>query len=187
MVRRFLKIGCAMILFRQIQTTGPDNSFRRTLNYPQGCSWRGVKKLVRRDSLITFHLAFHQLRGNFNRMPWKTMLALVTGRIEACLQRKMAYVLEENRVYRSLLDRYAPRWRLEDAERQALAEKGKPLGKLLGEVITIAQPDTLLQWHRKLVAKKWDYSRRRAKSVGRSPVDAAVERLVIRFAKENPT
>ena len=115
------------------------------------------------------------------------MLALVTGRIEACLQRKMAYVLEENRVYRSLLDRYALRWRLEDAERQALAEKGKPLGKLLGEVITIAQPDTLLQWHRKLVAKKWDYSRRRAKSVGRPPVDAAVERLVIRLAKENPT
>jgi hypothetical protein len=39
-----------------------------------------------------------------------------------------------------LLDRHSPRWRLTDGERKTLAEKGKPLGKLLGEVLTIAQP-----------------------------------------------
>ena len=120
-------------------------------------------------------------------MPWKKMLALVTGQIEAALQRKMAYVLEENRVYRALLDRHSPHWRLQDVERKALAEKGKPLGQLLGEVITIVQPDTLLKWHRQLVAKKWNFSDRREKSVGRPPVDAVVEQLVIQFAQENPT
>jgi hypothetical protein len=40
-------------------------------------------------------------------------------------------VLEENRVYRALLDRPAPGWRLEEAQRKALAEKGRPLGKHL--------------------------------------------------------
>ena len=103
------------------------------------------------------------------------MLALVTGQIEDSLQRKMAYVLEENRVYRALLDRHSPRWRLADAERLALAEKGKPLGQLLGDIITIVQPDTLLKWHRPLIAKKWDCSQRRGKPVGRPPVDSAIE------------
>jgi hypothetical protein len=36
---------------------------------------------------------------------------------------------------RALLERHSPHWRLQDAERKVLAEKGKPLGKLLGEVI----------------------------------------------------
>jgi len=113
-----------------------------------------------------FHFAFNKLRGILKRMPWKKMWALVTGQIEYSLQRKAAYVLEENRVYRALHDRHSPRWRLADTERLALAKKGKPLGKLLGNIITIVQPDTLLKWHRQLVARKWDFSRRRGKSVG---------------------
>ncbi len=75
-------------------------------------------------------------------MHWKKTLALVTGQIEAAMQRKMACVLEENRVYRAVLDRHSPPWHLQDAERKALAQKGKPLGQLLGEVITIVQPNT---------------------------------------------
>jgi hypothetical protein len=58
---------------------------------------------------------------------------------------KLGFVLEENRVYWALLDRHSPHWRLQDAERKVLAEEGKPLGKLLGEVITIVQPETLLK------------------------------------------
>jgi len=99
-------------------------------------------------------------------MPWKKMLACVTGQIEDSLRQKLDYVLAENRVYRALLDRHSPSWRLArsassglaNTERKNLAEKGKPLGKLLKEVITIAKPETLLKWHRRLVAKKWDYS-----------------------------
>jgi len=43
----------------------------------------------------------------------------------------------ENRVYRALLGRHMPRWRLQDAQRKALAKKARPLGKLLAQVITI--------------------------------------------------
>ena len=88
--------------------------------------------------------------------------------------------------YRSLLDRYSPQWRLQDSERRTLAEKGKPLGRLLHEVITIVQPETLLKWHRRLVASKWDFSSRRQAKPGRPPISIEVEELVVRLARENP-
>jgi hypothetical protein len=79
-------------------------------------------KNVCRNSIFMFHFAFNKLRGIFKRMRWKKMLALMTGQIEDSLQRKVAYVLEENRAYRALLDRHSPRWRLADTERLVLAE-----------------------------------------------------------------
>jgi putative transposase len=84
-----------------------------------------------------------------------------------------------------LLDRHSPQWRLQDTERKALAEKGRAWGKLLAEVITIVQRETLLDWHRRLVAKKWDFSARRVKSIGRPAVDAVVKKLVLQLAKDN--
>jgi hypothetical protein len=54
-------------------------------------------------------------------MPWKKMLAWVTGRIDDSLRQKLEFVLEENRVYRALLERHSPHWRLQDSERKALA------------------------------------------------------------------
>jgi len=48
---------------------------------------------------------------------------------------------------------------LTDAQRRLLAVKGKALGrKTLMELTTIVTPDTILRWHRTLVAQKWDYS-----------------------------
>src|ERR1035437_5206332 len=41
-------------------------------------------------------------------MPWKKMLAWVTGQIEDSLCQKLEFVLEEDRVYRALLDRHSP-------------------------------------------------------------------------------
>ena len=93
-------------------------------------------------------------------MPWKKLLAWAAGQIDEALRQKLEFVLEENRVYRALLDRHSPHWRLQDCERKTLAEKGKPLGKFLAEVITIVQPETLLKWHRRLIASKWDFSNR---------------------------
>ena len=69
-------------------------------------------------------------------MPWKKLLAWATGHIDEALGQKLEFVLAENRVCHILIDRHSPRWRLQDAERKVLAEKGKSLGKLLGEVIT---------------------------------------------------
>jgi hypothetical protein len=53
----------------------------------------------------------------------------------------------------------------------------------LREIATIATPDTLLRWHRQLVARKWTYAR----PPGRCGVTAEIRRLVVRMAGENPT
>jgi putative transposase len=120
-------------------------------------------------------------------MPWKKLLVWATGQIDEALRQKLEFVLEENRVYRALLDRHSPHWRLQDPERKVLAQKGKPLGKLLGDVITIVQPQTLLKWHRRLIASKWDFSHRRTAKPGRPFVPAEVQQLVLQFARENPS
>ena len=45
-------------------------------------------------------------------------------------------------------------------------------------------PATLLYWHRRLVSRKWDYTSRR--HPGRPPTAAAIRKLVIRMATDNP-
>jgi putative transposase len=65
--------------------------------------------------------------------------------------------------------------------------RAEPGRKALMELTTIVTPDTILRWHRRLVAEKWDYSDRRAKVPGRSPVPDKVARLVLRMAIENPS
>jgi transposase InsO family protein len=68
-----------------------------------------------------------------------------------------------------------------------LAVKGKELGRrALAQISTIVTPDTILRWHRELVAQKWNHSEGR-RSPGRPKVAKEVEELVLRMAKENPT
>jgi hypothetical protein len=72
-------------------------------------------------------------------MPWKKLPAWATSQIDDALREKLEFVVEENRVYRTLPDRHAPRRRPQDGERKAPAQRGTPLGKFMGEVITIVQ------------------------------------------------
>ena len=52
------------------------------------------------------------------------------------------------------------RIRFSDAERALLARKAKAVGrKALLELDTLVSPDTLMRWHRRLVAQKWDFSK----------------------------
>ena len=75
---------------------------------------------------------------------------------------------------------------INDDQRRRLAVKGKILGrKMLEPVAMIVTPDTILRWHRELLAAKWDFSERR-KKIGRPPVSAEVVELVLRMARENP-
>ncbi len=48
------------------------------------------------------------------------------------------------------------------------------------------RPDTLLRWHRELIARKWDHSITR-QSIGRPRVRQQIVDLALRFAQENPT
>ncbi|MEE4590266.1 integrase, partial [Streptomyces sp. DSM 41602] len=46
-------------------------------------------------------------------------------------------------------------------------------------------PGTLLAWHRRFIAAKWDYTARR--DTGRPPTPTTIKKLVLRLARENPT
>ena len=74
------------------------------------------------------------------------------------------FLQAENRLLKDRLR--GRRIRFTDAERALLARKAKALGrKALLELDTIVSPDTLLRWHRQLVAQKWNFAARRG--VGR--------------------
>ena len=75
------------------------------------------------------------------------------------------------------------RLRLRDDDRRRLAVKGKGLGrKLLAEVACIVTPETILAWHRRLVARKWTY--RRA-WVGRPPIPDGIRGLILNLARND--
>ena len=66
-----------------------------------------------------------------------------------------------------------------------MAEIGRRLGrKALAQVACIAKPDTILGWYRRLIAQKFDGSKRRSYP-GRPPVEAKLEALIVQIAKEN--
>jgi transposase InsO family protein len=97
-------------------------------------------------------------------MEWVRILACVTGTVDQELLARNEYLAAENRIMKAQLK---GRLKLSDAERGALGEIGRRLGrKVLADIATVAQPDTILGWYRKLVARK-------------------VEELIIRMASEN--
>ncbi len=116
--------------------------------------------------------------------PWTFLVVTVAGWIQREQQLAIEYLLEENCVLKARLR--GKRLRFTDDERQRLAAKGKVLGrKLLAEVAGIVTPDTLLAWHRRLIARKWNYSSRR-RQPGRPRVMNDIAELVVRMARENP-
>ena len=116
-------------------------------------------------------------------MPWKKMPAYVTGEIEESLLLRIEYLVEENRILRGQIEK---RILLTDAERRTLAEKAVALGKLMADTVSIVRPETILKWHRRLVAKKFDGSKHRQR-YGRPPISPEVEGLVVTMARDNPS
>ena len=114
---------------------------------------------------------------------WQHLLVAPAGWINRHQQDVIDYIQEENRILTHKLK--GKRIRFTDDERRRLAVKGKILGrKVLREVASIVTPDTILAWHRKLIARKWDYSKRRGP--GRPRVKDEIPKLTVRMAQENP-
>jgi putative transposase len=115
-------------------------------------------------------------------MDWKTLFGYITGTVDQELLVRNEYLVTENRILRNQI---TGRVRLSDDERKALAAIGQKLGKqALKEVATVVQPDTILAWHRKLTAQKFDGSQQR-QSPGRPKIAPELETLIVRMAQEN--
>ena len=116
--------------------------------------------------------------------PWQLFLLILAGLVNRSQQDAIDYLLTENRVLRQKLGK--KRILLNDDQRRRLAVKGKILGrKMLKQLATIVTPDTILRWHRELVAHHWDFSGRRT-NVGRPPVSQEAVDLALKLARENP-
>ena len=97
-----------------------------------------------------------EIKGK-KRMRWKQLLAYITGSADQELLRNEYLVTENHRLHQQIRGRV----RLSDSDRKILAAMGKKLGKqALEEIAIIVKPDTILAWHRKLVAQKFDGSPR---------------------------
>jgi putative transposase len=114
--------------------------------------------------------------------PFRFVVIAVSGWMNQHQLQVIDYLREENRVLREQLG--GRRLRINDNQRRRLAAKAKGLGrKILTEVATIVTPETLLAWHRKLIAQKYDGNGKRGP--GRPRTAAETEDLVVRMAEEN--
>jgi hypothetical protein len=105
--------------------------------------------------------------------PWHLLLITLAGWINREQQKVIDYLITDNQVLKEKLGK--KRILLNDDQRRRLAVKGMVLARrLLEEIATIVTPDTLMRWHRKLIARKWNYSDRRKKKPGRPPVPEEV-------------
>src|ERR1035438_1908712 len=121
----------------------------------------------------------------FVLQPWQLLLSILAGWINDEQQKRIEYLRTENQVLREKVGK--KRILLDDDQRRRLAVKGKVLGrKALEEIGPLFTPDTILRWHRQLVAQKWDHSDKR-RTMGRPAMPQEIVDLILQFAQENPT
>ena len=114
--------------------------------------------------------------------PLRLLLVTLAGWINQQQRDVIDYLQEENRVLREQLG--PRRLRFTDDQRIRLAAKARVLGRrVLEELRSIVTPDTLLAWHRTLIARKYDGHQRRGR--GRPPIAAEIREWVVRMATEN--
>jgi putative transposase len=81
----------------------------------------------------------------------------------------------------AILRRQASQPRLTGADRALLAAWSRSLPRAVWTSFPV-KPDTLLRWHRQLVARRWSYSHRKT---GRPPLDSSMRTMILRLAREN--
>lgn len=83
----------------------------------------------------------------------------------------------------AVLRRHAGRPRLTRADRALFAALSRVVSRSAWANLAV-KPDTLLRWHRQLVARRWTYSHRKA---GRPPLERSLREVILRLARENPS
>ena len=92
----------------------------------------------------------------------------------------LEYLQEEVRV---LQEQLGKRPCFTEDQRRRSAVKGKPVGrKGLVRFAGLVPPDTLLAWHRRLIAKKYDGTKNRG--AGRPPTACDLKELILKMARE---
>lgn len=116
--------------------------------------------------------------------PWHLIVLFLASHLNREQQRAIEYLQVENQILREKLGK--GRILLNDDQRRRLAVKGKALGRrTLRKLATIVTPDTILRWHRELVARKWNFSNLR-KEIGQPRVRRDIANLVVEMATDNP-
>jgi len=116
-------------------------------------------------------------------LPLRILFLSIPGWVHRQQQEVVEYLVEENRVLREQIGER--KLRLTDDQRRRLAAKGIRLGRrILQQVASIVSPDTILRWHRHLIATKWTYPK---KGIGRPGVMLEIRSLIVKMAEENST
>jgi putative transposase len=114
--------------------------------------------------------------------PLRVLLVTLAGWVNRHQQHVIEYLVEENRILQEQVK--GRRLRLTDDQRRRLAATGRRLGRrVLRQVATIVTPDTILRWHRQLIARKWTFTPTRP---GRPGIMPEISSLILRMATENP-
>ena len=113
--------------------------------------------------------------------PLQMLLVTLAGWVNRHQQRVIEYLVAENRVLKDQVK--GRRLRLSDNQRRRLATKGHRLGRpILRQMATLVTPDTILRWHRPLIAQKWTFTPNRP---GRPGIMTDLAALIVRMATEN--
>ena len=114
--------------------------------------------------------------------PWTILLAMMAGWLNRHQQDMIDYLKAENAILKKKLGKR--RIILNDEQRMQLAILGKNIGrKALTEICCVFSPETLLKWHRTLVAKKYDGSK--CRKFGRPQISDELRNIIIKVAKFN--
>src|ERR1051326_2751548 len=114
--------------------------------------------------------------------PFSFLVTCIAGWMNQHQHDIINYLIEENRVLRQQIGNR--RLQFNHDQRRRLAVKAKKLGRnILNQVATVVTPETLLAWHRKLIARKYDGSAQR--TAGRPRTGAKLATLVTRMAEQN--
>ncbi len=109
----------------------------------------------------------------------RRVLALATLRFRSERSKELEILVLRHQV--AVLRRQVTRPQLRDADRAFLAAASRLLPRRRWSVFFV-RPETLLAWHRRLVARRWTYP---ARKPGRPPLDPRVVELIRQLAREN--